>query len=608
MRRPLETCLIALFMTFTFSALYGQSIPSRYHTYDEMTRAIKNLAASHSDILKVESLGKTLKGRDIWVMTLRKGDAGQPRALLVTGGVDAVQIAGSEMALRLVVQLANSYGKVDSVTKLLQTTTIYVIPRISPDAAESYFEKPLRERSTNFRPTDDDKDGTVDEDDVDDVNQDGVITMMRVKDPRGEWMDHPEDARVMKKADPAKGEKGSYLLYTEGIDHDKDERWNEDAVGGVDFNRNFPFNYQFFSANAGLHQVSEIESRAIAEFIFDHPAIGAVFSFSPNDNLTTPWKTEPRRLSTAGDAAASGGFSGRGAGGGVPTMRPPSDEAPNTAVTSVLEDDQPYYEYLSKQFLDMTKLKDAPEPRKGAGAFSDWVYYHTGRWSFSVRPWWAPASVRKDSAGGDMARRMRPPAGRAQAETPADEYTEQLRALKWYEANGYKDVAVQWTKVQQPDFPDREVEIGGIKPYVVSNPPGDSLNAFAQPYVKFITYLAGQLPNVALGHRKVEKVNDNVYRITLDVVNQGYLPTNSGLGVRVRWPRNVYLTLGLSKDQSLASGRAKQSLRPIKGNGGYQTVSWLVVGKAGSTVTVTAESPIAGKATESITLREGDRP
>jgi hypothetical protein len=600
MRRLVETYFTLLFIVLTWSAAYGQDLPSKYHSYDEMTQAIKRLASSHSEILRVESLGKTLKGRDLWVMTLRKGDASQPRALLVTGGVDAVQIAGSEMALRFVEQLANSYGKVDSVTKLLQTTTIYVVPRMSPDATESYFEKPRRERSTNFNGTDDDKDGAVDEDDVDDVNKDGVITMMRVKDPRGEWMVHPEDGRVMKKADPAKGEKGVYLLYTEGFDNDKDEQWNEDAAGGVDFNHNFPYNYQYFSSNSGVYQVSERESRAIAEFVFAHPNIGAVFSFSTNDNLTTPWKTEPRRPSTTETPtpAASGMPFGRG-----------MDDGSRGLVTSVLEEDQPYFEYISKQFLDITKLKDAPETKKGAGAFSEWVYYHAGRWSFSVRPWWAPViSGRRDTASGDAARRPRGPATRSPQETSTDEYTEQLRALKWYDAGGFKDVAAPWTKVKHADFPEREVEIGGIKPFLIANPPADSLNVLAQPMSKFLTYLAAQLPTVSIGNTKVEKVNDNVYRLTVDVFNNGFLPTNSGLGVRVRWPRNVYLSLGLSKDQSLASGRAKQSLRPTKGNGGFQTVSWLVVGKSGSAVTVTAESPIAGKATETITLREGGRP
>lgn len=614
MRRLLVVCIALLFATVVGGALRGQGIPSKYHSFDEMTQAIKSLSSTYSEIVKTESLGKTLKGRDIWLVTIRKGDPDQPRAILVVGGVDAVQIAGSEMALRFAEQLAKSYGKVDSVTKLLQTTTVYVIPRVSPDAMEAYFQKPLRERSTNYRATDDDHDGLVDEDDVEDINNDGVITMMRVKDPRGEWMVHPEDGRLLKKADPAKGERGGYLLYSEGIDNDKDEQWNEDAVGGVDFNHNFPFNYQYFSANAGVHQVSEVETRAVADFMFDHQNIGAVFSFSPNDNLTTPWKSEPRRPGATADAPASGVSSGRGGGGGGGGGGMMSgrtlDETANTAVTSVLEDDQPYYEYMSKQFNDITKLKDAPDTKKGSGAFSEWVYYHTGRWSFSVRPWWAPVVVKRDSSAGmDPARRMRSPvAGRTAAETPSDEHTDQLRALKWYDTNGYKDVAVAWTKVKHPDFPDREVEIGGPKPYVLYNPPADSLNAYSQPYTKFITYLAGQLPSVALGNTKVEKLNDNVYRVTVDVVNKGYLPTNSSLGARVRWPRNVYLSLGLAKDQSVASGRAKQSLRPIKGNGGYQTVSWLVVGKAGSTVTVTAESPIAGKATETITLREGGRP
>lgn len=597
MRRLLKPCILALCVAFGGSALHGQPIPSKYHSYDEMTRAVKSLASSYSEIVKVESLGKTLKGRDLWAITLRKGNADQPRALLVVGGLEGVQIAGSEMALRFVEHLASSYGKVDSVTKLLQSTTIYVIPRLNPDAVEAYFEKPLRERTTNFRPADDDRDGAVDEDDVDDVNKDGAVTLMRVNDPRGNWMVHPDDARVMKKADPAKGEKGSYLVYSEGIDNDKDEEWNEDAVGGVDLNHNFPYNYQYFSPNSGVYQVSEKESRAVAEFIFGHPNIAAVFSFSENDNLTTPWKTEPRRA--AATETPSEAPTGRGMG-----------RTPRGPVTSVLEEDQPYYDYISKQFLDITKLKDAPETKKGVGAFSEWVYYHAGRWSFSVRPWWAPVtSTRRDTTAGDAApRRPRGSMGRApQQESSADEYTEQLRALKWYDAGGFKDVVTPWTKVKHPDFPDREVEIGGIKPFIMENPPADSLNTLAQPFSKFLTYLAGQLPSISIGNTKVEKVNDNVYRVTVDVFNNGFLPTNSGLGVRVRWPRNVYLTLGLSKEHSLASGRAKQPLNAIKGNGSYETITWLVVGRTGSTVTVTAESPIAGKATETITLKEGGR-
>jgi len=614
MRKLLESCIVLFLFVILATPAFGQGIPSKYHSFDEMTKAIKDLASTYSDIVRTESIGKTMKGRDIWLMTIHKGDPDLVHAMLVVGGTEATQIAGSEMALRFVEHLAKAYGKVDSVTKLLQTMTVYVVPRVSPDATEAYFEKPVWERATNYRPTDDDHDGLVDEDNVEDLNNDGVITIMRIKDPRGEWMVHPEDSRLMKKADAAKGERGSYLVYAEGIDNDKDEQWNEDAAGGVDFNHNFPFNYQFFSANAGLHQVSEKETRAIADLIFSKQNIGVVFSFSSNDNLTTPWRSEPRRAASTTETPSAPPTGGRGGGGGGSSFMRSStmDEVARGPVTSVLEEDQPYYENMSKQFLDITKLSGAPETKKGVGAFSEWVYYHTGRWSFSVRPWWAmDRAPRRDTAAGDAARRMRPSmGGRTPQSTPEqqpDEYTDQLKALKWYDAGGYKDIAVPWTKTKHPDFPDREIEIGGPKPHVLTNPPADSLNTFAQPYMKFLTYLAAQLPTISLGNIKVDKVNDNVFRLTLDVVNSGYFPTNSSLGARVRWPRNVYLTLSLAKDQSLASGKAKQPLSPIKGNGNYQTMSWLIVGRAGSAVSVTAESPIAGKATETITLREGGR-
>ena len=310
MKRLSSLLLLAVLCQFVAVTLLAQSIPSKYLTYDEMTRAIKDLSAAHKDIVSIESIGKTLRGRDIWAIALRKGDPNQNRAMLVVGGVEAQQLAGSEMVLQFAEHIVNNYEKTDSLRRVLETTTIYLLPRVSPDAMEAYFEKPQRERTTNYRPTDDDRDGRVDEDDVEDLNNDGVITMMRVKDPRGDWMPHQEDARVMKKADPAKGERGQYLLYTEGIDNDKDERWNEDGAGGVDFNRNFAYNYEYFAPNAGVYQLSEVESRAVADFVFSHDNICVVFSFSSNDNLMSPMKVELKTPASGEDRPR--GFEGRG--------------------------------------------------------------------------------------------------------------------------------------------------------------------------------------------------------------------------------------------------------------------------------------------------------
>ncbi|MBI2430344.1 MAG: hypothetical protein HYV29_16400 [Ignavibacteriales bacterium] len=557
-----------LLFFFVLGGYLFAQIPSKYHSYDDLTKTLKQLSSQNSSLIKVESIVKTIKGNEVWAVTIGKGATENRKAILVVGGIEATSIVGSEHALRFIEHLAQSYGKVDSITKLLETTTIYVIPRANPDASESFFTKPTSERTANYNPYDDDRDAAVDEDDVEDLNKDGLISWMRVKDPRGEWIVNPDDARLMKKADASKGEKGMYRVLSEGIDNDKDEEWNEDPAGGTDFNRNFTFNYQFFGKQSGIHQISEDETRALANFVFDHPNIGLIFTFSSNDNLTTAWKNEP-----------------------------PKGESPH--ITSVLKDDEEYFGFLSKKFGEISKLKDAPKSAKGEGAFSEWGYYHAGRWSFAVRPWWAGGiqKAKDTTAVKDSTKKSADP--KKDGGDKSDDW--QIKTLKWYDASGAKDVAQAWTKFNHPDFPNQEVEIGGVNPFVFTNPPAESLNACSRPYSNFTTYIAQQLPSISLSNQKIEKVGDNIYRVSIDVVNDGYLPTNSGMGVKTRWQRNVRVTLDAGKGNSMSGGRAKQTLEPIKGSGGYKTVSWLVVGKG--EVKVTAESPTCGKAELQIQLK-----
>ena len=51
-----------------------------------------------------------------------------------------------------------------SIKQLLNNTTFYIFPRVNPDASESFFQQPLRERTLNAHPLDLDKDGHSDED------------------------------------------------------------------------------------------------------------------------------------------------------------------------------------------------------------------------------------------------------------------------------------------------------------------------------------------------------------------------------------------------------------------------------------------------------------
>lgn len=544
--------LIVLSSLFT-GLLFGQ-----YHSHEELSKSLQQLSKQYPHV-KVRSIAVTHQKNELWAVTLGAGDTDKKKAMLVVGGIEGSGLSGSEHALRFIQQTASAYGKIDSITALLDRMTIYVIPRANPDAAEAYFSRPLYERETDLTPYDDDRDGTIDEDGTEDVNKDGVISWMRVKDPRGEWMVNPDDQRLMKKADPAKGEKGSYRLLSEGIDNDRDDEWNEDPAGGTDFNRNFTYNYQFFGRNSGIHQISTDETRALADFVFDHPNIALIFTFSSNDNLTTAWKNEP-----------------------------PKGDSP--VITSVTKDDEDYFGYISKRFGEITKLKDAPKPLKGEGAFSEWGYYHAGRWSFAVRPWWPGELPKiKDSVSVKDSLKRSPEPKKEEKEKNEDPV---LRTLKWYDAAGIKNVAASWTKFPHPDFPKQEVEIGGVNPFVLANPPAESLEVFSKPFINFITYLASQLPTILVMNQSVEKIGTNVFRITVDVVNNGFLPTNSGLGVKTRWVRNVRVVIDPGKGNTVSSGKAKQVIDPVKGSGGFKTLSWIVVGKG--TAVVTAESPVSG--------------
>ena len=82
-----------------------------------------------------------------------------------------------------------------------------------------------------------------------------------------------------------KGQKGAFRLYSEGIDNDKDGKFNEDGPGGVNFNRNLTYNYEEFGPNAGLHPVSEPESKALLDFLYYHFNIYATIAFGPQDTL-----------------------------------------------------------------------------------------------------------------------------------------------------------------------------------------------------------------------------------------------------------------------------------------------------------------------------------
>lgn len=268
-----------------------------FRDYKEMSQTLKDLQSKHPSITNLISLTKTQGGNDIWVLEIGKVNSKNQPGLAILGGVDGSYISGPELSLRFAEELLSS-STTDSIRNLLDSVSFYIIPNVSPDASEQYFSDLKYTRNKNSRETDDDRDGRVNEDPYEDLNNDGKITSLRIKDPKGTWITHPDDERVMIPADKKEGEKGQYILITEGVDNDLDKNFNEDGPGGIILNKNLPYKFEHFKPGAGDFPVSEKETKAVLDYLYEKWNVFAVLTFGPSDNLSAPQQFKKMFLSS----------------------------------------------------------------------------------------------------------------------------------------------------------------------------------------------------------------------------------------------------------------------------------------------------------------------
>jgi hypothetical protein len=525
-----------------------------YSVHAEITQRLQTLNRQHGNLTNLTSLTKTEGDKDIWLLTIGRGDIEKRPAIAVVGGVEGSHILGIELA----VQFAEKLLTESQYSALLDSVTFYVFPNLSPDASEQYFSSTLKyERSGNARITDDDRDGYIGEDGFNDLNGDGLITLFRVKDATGNMMPHPADNRVMIKADPNKGETGSWIVHGEGTDEDKDGHFNEDPASGVHLNKNFSFRYPHFASGAGEHAVSEKENRALLDFLFDAWNVYAVVSFSPNNNLSNPW-----RFNRAGIA--------------------------QRIITGPYEADTEVMGMVSELYNGHVNKDNAANYELQPGGFLEWGYFHYGRFSFSTPAWWAPKAAVPSAD-------ERPDGWVANTDNNPE-----VNFLRWAESEGLNDVFVEWQTVDHPDFPGKTVGVGGIKPFAMTTPPYSMIGDVVQKHTDFIVDLANARPKLGLENMNIESLGNGLTRITVDIHNHGLFPSATQLGTRTKWVRPINVTVELGNNMELISGRPHQQIAKLDGDSN-QTYTWLVRGRG--SFKLTAGTPNSGFVTAEQSIR-----
>ena len=175
-----------------------------------------------------------------------------------------------------------------------------------------------------------------------------------------------------------------------------------------------------------------------------------------------------------------------------------------------------------------------------------------------------------------------------------------LRLLQWMDAEKI-DGFVKWTAFKHPTLGD--VEIGGFKPYVTTNPPAGKIAELGAAHAKFAVYLSSLYAKVAIAKTEVTALGAGLFRIKADIENSGYLPTAMLQGVQARAVKPVVVQLGVPPE-SIVTGSQKTTLVPtLAGSGTRQSFEWVIKGVPGSTVTLKAVSQKSGTDTATLTLR-----
>lgn len=557
----LFAALICVGLTRSHAQTPGYTPPNR------LAERLRTLANAHRADASLQSLAKSPGGNDLWVLTLsRGGNAATKPALALVAGVEGTHLAGIELALQLADRLLNGP---DSLRRLLDSRTIYILPSVNPDASAQAFANVKWERAGNGRPTDDDRDGRLDEDGPEDLNGDGLITTLRVEDPTGQYMVSKADPRLLVKADPAKGEQGRYRLLTEGIDNDKDGQFNEDGPGGINLNRNFTFDYEPFKPGTGEFAASETENRALMDWLYATPNVYAVVTFGPSNNLTEPNKFDKQKTA-------------------------------QRIIKGWLEKDAAINDQVSKLYTT-AGLKDAPSQPGQRGDFPQWVYFHFGKLSFSTPGWWVPKAEAPKDTAKTAARPATPPAGgRPGGDAKPAEGADEAAFLKWA-GTANVNAFVDWKAVNHPDFPNQKVEVGGLVPFAKLNPPVAQLADAVNRHAGFLVAFGQAMPQLELVNVKTEAVSPGLTRITADLHNRGLLPTQAELAERVRYQPKIKVTLGVGTNQKIVSGRAVQLLRETIPGNGVIALSWLVSGTGN--VTIEAGTAASGSAKTTVVLK-----
>ena len=465
-----------------------------YHDYAQVTQLGRDLVKAYPNLVKMESVGKSYEGRDLWVLTISDFNSDKVEnkpGFYIDGGIHANEMQGVEVAMYTAWYLAESFQTIKFINTILKEKVFYIVMTVSPDGRENFIYKPNNSNTSRsgMRPFDNDGDGLVNEDQLDDLDNDGNIVMMRRKSKIGRWKVDPKYPTRMYQV---KGDEiGEYeMLGYEGTDNDKDGLVNEDLIGTYDPNRDWGWNWQpNYVQNGALFYPGTLpETRAIKAFIVNHPNIAGAQSYHNY-----------------------GGMFLRGPGAAEDdALFAPQDIEVYDNIGKLGEKMIPGYSYfvIHKDLYTVY------------GGEIDFLSLTRGIFTFSNELMTSYKLFNQKNTAGRW---------------DNDEFNEFDKYLLF--GDGY----VEWKAFHHPQFGD--IEIGGPKKNYIRNHPGFMIQEDAHRNMAFSLHHAYQTPKLEIVGIETEKLSGDLVSVTVTIMNTRIIPTHSLHDVKNKIERPDYISL-----------------------------------------------------------------
>ena len=455
-----------------------------YYKYDELETCLQKLSKAYPDLMKLDINCISEENRNQYVASITNfntGDIKDKPALYIDGNIHAGEVTSSMCAMHTIDYLLTNYSSDDSIKNLLDTTGVYVIPRVSPDGVEAYLTTPYTLRSVNREYLK--QDGGIKQEDLD---NDGVIRMMKIPSRYGAWKIDEDNNLTLRSPSDDNGD--FFDIYPEGVFEDYEGSENlkiRKNDFGLDFNRNFPFGWfpEPRQAGAGKYPLSNIETKAIADFVIDHPNIcGAAIGHTSGGIILYPPGTKP------------------------------SDKIPESDLRVLKEIAKMAEQQLGYKAINIYDTFLSDQQQFDSGALDDWMFETQGIPAFTMEFW-------------DLASKVGMPVDwNSKKKDPYESIKRFNETIKWVKENA-PEYYLDWKEYDHPKF--GKVEIGGFNyKFTHQNPPEKFLLKELEANTLFNIRFMKSLPRLVIEEYKIENIKEDIYKLDLVIGNIGYLSTN----------------------------------------------------------------------------------